>query len=107
MKPYLIGLMLSLNLSACEDTPDYDYKTIIGNSAYGDWKSSREQALTSVPAEYQAYLKNECRRAISNGWSLSQVKNQGTLNCEETTEGFHCRKKDVELECRQISEFFP
>lgn len=107
MSRFVFGLFILLNLAACEETPDYDYKTITGDSTYGDWKKNRQQAMASVQAEYETFVKSECRRAISNGWSLHQVKNPGVLNCEQTPDGHHCRKKDVELECRQISEFFP
>ncbi len=109
MKRFGITLLLSASLVSCDfgGSPDYQYRTITGDSPYSDWKQSRSLAMELVQTEFEAFVKDECRRAIGNGWARHQVKNEGVMNCEQTTEGHHCRKKNVELECRQVSEFFP
>jgi hypothetical protein len=105
----VLKFLLLVGLMSCElgGSPDYDYKTIIGDSPYGAWKQDRAQAMESARSGFESFAKSECRRAIANGWSLFEVKNEGVMNCERTPEGHHCRKKGVELECREISEFFP
>jgi hypothetical protein len=104
-----IAVLLLFGLVSCDfgGAPDYEYRTITRNSPYSDWTKDRYQAMGAARAEFQTFMKDECRRAISNGWSLSRVKREGEMNCEQTKEGHHCRKKNVELECRQVSEFFP
>lgn len=104
----VIGLTLA-SLASCDsgDPTDYEYRTIVVNSPYSGWKSSREPAVAAAQAEFSAFARSECRHTITNGWSLFGVKQDGEINCEQTREGHHCRKKNVELECRQISEFFP
>ncbi|MCI0653426.1 MAG: hypothetical protein L0Y38_05405 [Methylococcaceae bacterium] len=109
MKRISVIFLGLLGLASCDfgGSPDYEYQTIVGNSPYSDWKNSRNQAMAAAQAEFGAFAKSECRRAISNGWSLSRVREEGEMNCEQTKEGIHCRKKKVELECRQVGEFFP
>jgi hypothetical protein len=101
--------LLLLGPVSCDfsGAPDYDYKTIVGDSPYSDWRKDVRHAMKQARAEFGAFAKSECRRAISNGWSLHQVRSEGVMNCEQTREGHHCRKKNVELECQQIADFFP
>jgi hypothetical protein len=104
----LISLfLLSLFSYGCGGEPDYQYQTIVVDSTYSDWSDERTLAVEKAESEFAAFAKHECRRAISNGWSLHRVINEGTMNCERTSEGHHCRKKNAEIECRQVSEFFP
>lgn len=109
MKKVVFVWVTLVSLVSCDvsDRPDYQYKTIVGDSSYSDWKDGRAEAIEAAHAEFEGYTKSICRRAISNGWSLFKLKNEGVMNCERTPEGHHCRKKNVELECRQVSEFFP
>jgi hypothetical protein len=109
LKHFAFTVLMAASLMSCDfgRAPDYQYRTITGDTAYSDWKQSRGEAMELVQAEFDAFVKNECRRAIANGWALHQVTNEGAMNCEQTPEGYHCRKKNVEVECRQISEFFP
>ncbi|MGR9105776.1 MAG: hypothetical protein ACU843_02495 [Gammaproteobacteria bacterium] len=109
MRYVVVILILLTGLVACDfgGAPDYEYRSITADSPYSDWKKDQGRAMESARRELEAFTKSECRRAISNGWSLSRVKNEGEMNCETTPEGHHCRKKHVELECRQVSEFFP
>ena len=98
-----------LVLSACDRDapPDYTYKIIKGNSIYTDWTKDKNQAMEIANTHLATYAAGECRRALANGWSLSQIRSEGEMNCEATAEGHHCRRKNVELECRQVAEFFP
>lgn len=89
------------------DPPDYEYKTIVGDSIYSDWKKERKEAIEAAYHEFERSKKNTCRQRISNGWALFKIKNEGVVNCEQTSEGHHCRLKNVEFECRRVSEFFP
>ena len=109
MKTLIGALLLSIVLVACDfnGSPDYERQTIVANSPYSNWKSNPSQAMALARTEFAAFTKSECRRAISNGWSLDAVKSEGVMNCEQTPEGHHCRKKNVELECRRVNEFFP
>lgn len=109
MKKSCLAFVLLLGLLACDlgGTPDYDHRVITGNSVYSDWKATRSEAQQAAHAELERYAKNECRRVISNGWSLEKIRSHGEMNCEQTDNGNHCRKKNVELECIQIAEFFP
>ncbi|MGH8474441.1 MAG: hypothetical protein ACRERS_10405 [Methylococcales bacterium] len=109
MKKNVVSLLLLVSLMSCDfrDSPDYEYKTIVGDSPYSNWNENRDHAMRSAQVEFGAFAKSECRRLISNGWSLHRVRDEGVMNCEQTSEGHHCRKKNVELECRQVSEFFP
>ena len=109
MKKLIGALLFSIGLASCDfsESPDYEHQTIVGTSPYSNWKANPEQAMELAEAELEAFAKSECRRAISNGWSLGEVISEGVMNCEKTPEGHHCRKKNVELECRRINEFFP
>ena len=109
MNKSCLAFVSLLGLSACDlgGTPDYDRRVITGNSVYSDWKVTRSEAQQAAHTDLERYAKNECRRAISNGWSLEKIRNHGEMNCEQTDNGNHCRKKNVELECMQIAEFFP
>ena len=109
MKKILTALYWVLVLNACDSNPppDYEYRTITGESSYTNWYPGRIKAMAKVDFELSAYAKNACRRAIRTGWSISKIEYEGEMNCEQSSKGHHCRKKDVVLVCRRVSEFFP
>ena len=101
---------LCLFISACGNetaVTQYNHKTIKLSSTYSDWKKDKDTAIKIADSELVRFTKSACRNQIGRGWSLAEVKNQGEMNCDETSEGFHCRKKNVELVCRQVIEGFP
>jgi len=109
MKKTLTAFCYLLVLNACDSNPppDYEYRTITGESSYTNWYPDKTKAMEKVHSELSAYAKNACRRAIRTGWSISKIEYAGEMNCEQSVKGHHCRKKDVVLVCRRISEFFP
>lgn len=109
MKKLLIGISC-LAISACgkeSGPPQYNYKTIQVTSIYTDFQKDKETAMKKAESELQIFAKEACRQNIAKGWSLVEIKNPGEMNCEETPEGHHCRKKNIELECRQVIVGFP
>ncbi|MGR9107358.1 MAG: hypothetical protein ACU843_10565 [Gammaproteobacteria bacterium] len=110
MKKFLIGLFCLFLATACNKQsgpPQYNYKKITVTSIYTDFKKDKETAMQKAEAELEAFTKSACRDTIAKHWSLVEVKNKGEMNCEETPEGHHCRKKNIELECRQVIVGFP
>ncbi len=104
--------ILCLFVSACSqgDTPaetKYNYKTVTVDSIYTNWKKDKKTAMEKAESELARFAKSSCRRQISAGWSIVQIKNKGVMECSESAEGHHCRKKDVELECREVIEGLP
>jgi len=63
--------------------------------------------MEQAKAELNKFSKGACRRTIRSGWSLANIENAGRPDCEATAQGHHCRKKEVILNCRRVSEFFP
>ncbi len=63
--------------------------------------------MAQADNELENYAKGACRRTIRSGWSLADIEDPGRPECETTAQGYHCRKKDVVLICRRVSEFFP
>ncbi len=104
-------LSLLFVLAACGKeearAPQYQSKVIKLNSIYTNWKKDKESAMKKADSELARFTKSACRDRISAGWSLAAVVSEGEMNCEETQEGHHCRKKNVELKCEEIIEFFP
>ncbi len=104
--------VLCLLVAACsrEDgptEPKYNYKIVKVDSIYTNWKKDQKTAMEKAESELAQFAKSSCRRQISAGWSIVQIKNKGEMDCSESTEGHHCRKKNVELECREVIEGFP
>jgi hypothetical protein len=106
MNRRLIGFCL-LSLIACSDETDYDYKLVKDDSIYSNLADNRQKAMAMAEKKLIPYAKSACRRLISNGWFLSEIKDSGEMNCAETAEGHICRKKNLVLECRRVAEFFP
>lgn len=102
-----IVFCLLSSLAACSDEIDYDYKIVKDDSIYSNFADDPQKAMAMAEQKMIPYAKSACRRLISNGWSLSKIKDHGEMNCEETVEGHRCRKKNIVLECRQVAEFFP
>lgn len=86
---------------------EYNYQTIQVTSIYTNWKKDQESAMQKADAEFGPFSKSACRDTIAKGWSLVEVVNPGEMNCEETPEGHHCRKKNAELKCQQVVSAFP
>ncbi|MGH8550609.1 MAG: hypothetical protein ACRERU_18805 [Methylococcales bacterium] len=109
MKKLLIGVSCLL-IAACgkeSGPPQYNYKTIQVTSIYTDFKKDQETAMRNAESELERFAKEACRETIATGWSMVEIKNKGEMSCEEIKEGHHCRKKNVELECRQVVAEFP
>ncbi len=109
MKKLLIGVSCLL-ITACgkeSGPPQYNHKTIQWTSIYTNFKKDQETAMQRAETELDRFAKEACRETIYKGWSLVAIKNRGEMNCEETKEGHHCRKKNVELECQQVVTGFP
>ncbi len=109
MKKLLI-VVSCLVISACGKEggpPEYNYKTIQLTSIYTGFQKDTEAAMQKAESELEQFAKEACRETIANGWSLAEIKNKGEMNCEETPGGHHCRKKNIELECRQVIVAFP
>lgn len=97
--------IVCLLVTACgkESAPaQYKYKTIEVTSIYTNWKKDKNAAMKKAESEFDRFTKSACRETIAKGWSLVEVKNPGEMNCEELSEGHHCRKKNVKLECREV-----
>jgi len=106
MKKLLLSCCCLLALIGCKPPnaePKYLFKTIKADLPYTDWKKNMASAQKRVKYETDFYSKDACRR-IAYGWTLYKTKASGQMSCEETAEGFHCRIKDIELECRQLTE---
>lgn len=106
MKKLIFTCCCLLILFGCKPPnaePKYLNKTIKADFPYTDWKKSMASAKKRAKYEIDFYSKDSCRR-IAYGWSLKKIKTPGQMDCAETPEGFHCRMKDVELECRQLTE---
>ena len=106
MKILIFSFCCLLVLFGCKPPdaePKYYFKTIKTDLPYTEFKKTMASAQKRVKYETDFYTKDACRR-IAYGWSLKKVKGPGQMDCEETPEGFHCRFKDVELECRQLTE---
>ena len=108
----LLWLALCLAAASCgkESGPaqtQYNYKTITVTSVYANWKKDQDAAAQRAEKELGPFTSSACRDTIAKGWSLSEVINKGELNCEETPEGHHCRKKNVVLKCQQVIAEFP
>ena len=102
----IIAVCFLVILSSCrppDAEPKYNYKSIKTTFPYTDWKKDLASAQKKVKEEFDFYSKDACRR-IAYGWTLHKVKKRGAEDCEETQDGHHCRMKDVELECRQLSD---
>lgn len=105
MKKIILVCVLVI-LASCKPPnadPKYNYQTIKRTLPYTDWKKDQASAEKKAKYETDFYAKDACRR-IAYGWVLYKTKNPGVMDCEETGEGHHCRLKDIELECRQITE---
>lgn len=85
----------------------YNYQSIKVTSIYTNFKKDQKTAEAKAEKELLQFIKSACRETIHKGWSLAEMINPGLMNCEQTKEGFHCRKKDVELKCQQVVSGFP
>ncbi|GEM_PF-1054420 len=111
----IIFVVFCLLISACgEDKKSsapaqasYNYKTIKVDSIYTRWKKDKNDAMERAEKDIKKFVKSACRERIAKGWSLIKVKSTGAMECEETDSGHHCRKSQMELECRQVIEEFP
>ncbi len=112
----VIFVLLCLMLSACSEdkkgpaqAPEakYNYKTVKVDSIYTRWKKDKNDAMKRAETDIKKFVKSACRERIAKGWSLVKIKNTGTMECEQTDAGHHCRKSQMELECRQVIEEFP
>lgn len=84
----------------------YNEKTIKVTSIYTNWKKDEKSAMEKAEKELDHFTHSACRETIAKGWSLVEVISTGDMNCEETPEGHHCRKKNIELKCHEvIAEF--
>lgn len=109
MKKLIIGIFCVIAASCGKEgaQTQYNYKTIQVTSIYTNWKKDKETAMQKAEAELVPFTKSACRDNITPGWSLTEVKNKGEMNCEETPEGHHCRIKNMELKCEQVIAEFP
>lgn len=99
-----------LALTACgseSKQAEYQRKSIKVVSIYTSFKKDSATAEKKAESGLERFARGACRQTLGGGWSLRSIKNRGVLNCEKTPEGHHCRKKEVELECEQVVEFFP
>lgn len=94
---------------ACDSDsePDYEYRKIKIESLFSEWKQNQDDARAQADSELGGYAKGACRKNIRSGWSLADIEDLGQYECETTAQGHHCRRKDVVLICRRVSEFFP
>lgn len=106
MRRLIVLCYCLLVLSACNqpyDAPQYDVKTIKPKLIpYTAWKKDKDAAIKLATLEIDRNAKNSCR-SIDTGWSLKEVKSSGEMDCEETSVGHRCRRKNIELVCRQIN----
>ncbi|MGH8474976.1 MAG: hypothetical protein ACRER2_04270 [Methylococcales bacterium] len=104
-------VVFCLILSSCgkeqSGPAQYKYQTIQVTSIYTNFKKYQKTAEQKAEQELVQFNKSACRDTIHKGWSLAEVINPGEMNCEQTPEGFHCRKKNVELKCQQVVSEFP
>lgn len=116
----LIFVALCLSLTACSSEQSgtakspapaaeakYNYKTVKVDSIYTRWKPDKAEAMKKADASIKKFLKSACREWVAKGWSLVKVNNGGTMQCEQTDPGHHCRRVQIEIECRQVIEEFP
>ena len=105
----ILFLVFLAHVYACDTNsePDYEYRKIKIESLFSEWQPNKFDAMVQAKAELSEFAKGACRRKIRSGWSLSNIENVGLPDCEVTAKGHHCRKKEVILNCRRVSEFFP
>lgn len=105
MKKIVFVYCFLLVLSACiqpDSPPKYRYQTIKPDIIpYTSWLKSKEAAMKKATTEMDYYAKDGCK-SVGQGWRITEIKNTGEMECEETSEGHHCRRINVEVECRQI-----
>ena len=101
--PFLI-----LTGTACKapDAPEkYRYQNQKMDLPYTDFKKDRATAEIKAKKELDFYAKDACRR-MGYGWMLDKIENSGVMGCEELSEGYHCRMKEVSFVCRQRDDRF-
>ena len=108
-------VLFCLLISACSEDKKsaapaqakYNYKTIKVDSIFSRWKQDKNDAMAEAEKDIFKFVKSACRERIAKGWSLVDTKSTGAMECEQTGAGHHCRKSQMQLECRQVIEEFP
>gem|GEM_PF-1187991 len=107
MKIFMVACCCLLILSACNSpnkAPKYDFKTIERQfETYSDWTKDKETAMKLATNDMNESSNTNCRSA-GVGWSFDKFASKGEMDCEESAEGFRCKKKGVKLDCRRINE---
>ncbi len=107
MKIFIAACCCLFVLSACNSpnkAPKYDSQTIDRQfETFSDWKKDKESAMALATEDMHVSSKTNCRSA-GVGWSFKKFASEGEMDCEESAEGFRCRKKGVQLDCLRINE---
>ncbi len=109
MKNFMIACCFLFVLSACNQpekssNPTFDYKIIKQQfEPYTGWQKDKETAMKKVEKLVYYSATAACKK-VGQGWAFTKLENNGVMECEESAEGFRCRKKDVQIECRKIDE---
>jgi hypothetical protein len=105
MKKALLFCSALLIVSACQDQSSvatYNYNDLTVTSSYGRFAEDNASAQKKGQLEFKSNSRSVCRKEFGGGWSLSEIKNPGEMNCEEISDGHHCRIKDAQLSCKQV-----
>ena len=101
MKNFMVSCCFLFMLSACNQ-PQYDYKTVNRQfEVYTAWQKDKETAIKKADKVVYYSSKDACKK-VGQGWAFTKLENNGVMECEKSAEGFRCRKKNVQIECRKI-----
>ncbi len=109
MKNLMVACCVLFVLTACNqpekaNNPKFDYKIIKRQfEPFTDWFKDKEIAMKKVDKIVYYSAKAACKK-IGQGWAYTKIENNGTMDCQESAEGYRCRKKHVQIECRKIDE---
>jgi hypothetical protein len=95
-----VPLLFAVGCKSPDAPEKYRYQNKQMDLPYTDFKDDRAAAEKKAEQELQFYGRDACHE-MGYGWVLDKIENPGTMSCEETPEGHHCRKKQVALVCRQ------
>lgn len=109
MTRYMIAGCCLLTLSACGNNttaktppPEYIQQTKTVDLKPTVWTKDRIFAEERANKRVEFNAKNECR-TLGYGWMIDEVKDSGTLSCEDRADGrSRCQMTKATIECRRL-----
>jgi hypothetical protein len=107
MKLNLIGAILALSIfSSPSFSTEYIYRDLMANTVPSAKCDSQDKAKISAerPYKIKKYSKLFCQTQ-GYGWGLEEITSNGTVSCNECTDGKglqKCYLKDVAVKCKRI-----